>query len=314
MCRRRARVATSSDDDEGDEGEPCEDDEDDEVGSSAGEELEVAKLVQRQLRRLKKFTHVNEREHPIPSHDWDSEIRYARRMRRILKNECRRKLCAVCSISHPRDMVKPYHYEAVPNLSLLLADEEKTEECPRDAKTVYEWDGATYCLQPAACGEEKVSRCGNCHASLGREKVPPDSLVRVDTGSIPRGPSAELTLEPLRMIEERLLGQLHVFRCVVVIKPEGSWKPHDACQRGHRSHIVAVPYVSNREVATVLQSLKTLSDHTQVVFISVSSSKDDVAKLAKKAAVLHVRGPLLLKWAKHLCNVSEDGVVRVCGV
>ena len=94
-----------------------------------------------------------------------------------------------------------------------------------------------------------VALCEECFRSLSNDKVPPGSLVRVDTGRFPTKADIEkvmghqdqpgwdidtFKLEPLTMVEERLLGLQQASRLVTVMRSSGgdaslqqwTWKGH----------------------------------------------------------------------------------------
>lgn len=133
-----------------------------------------------------------------------------------------------------------------------------------------------YCLQPAAIrratpddvvqmtdpgdkereavaeGDFLVQLCKACHSSLMRRRVPPASLVRVDTGPIPwmrEGPDGpEIQLKPLSIFEELLLAPYRCLRYVGIMKPSGD---RSLSQLSFRGHIIAFQNVGADEVAKV---------------------------------------------------------------
>lgn len=120
-----------------------------------------------------------------------------------MTEHCPTTVCAVCSMYCPPHTITSMGIAAIPNLGILLADGPTTDELPRRGLTTYLHEDQVYCLQPSACTSGGTANvCSDCLASLRRGSVPPASLVRVDTGSIPWGPIPELQLAPLTMVEE----------------------------------------------------------------------------------------------------------------
>jgi hypothetical protein len=145
-------------------------------------------------------------------------------------------VCAVCSCYvEPRLLSE--HTLPHPGLELLRADGKRSDTLPRAALTTYIFRGITYCLQPFAISIVHGSRlrgvatmqiCKACSTSLKNGNVPRHSLVRVDTGAIPRAPCADYQLLPLRMFEERLVAPLHVMRMCYVVSSAGAVVGGDA--------------------------------------------------------------------------------------
>ena len=107
----------------------------------------------------------------------------------------------------------------------------------------------------AAGQDPYVSICNECYDALERMKVPPCSLVRVDTGQIPWGSSIpsypfgndeNYMLRPLTMFEERLLGTKQASRLVTVMRPSSG--DSSLKQWQFRGHVFAVQNVSIEDV------------------------------------------------------------------
>ena len=119
---------------------------------------------------------------------WEDHIRNAKDMRASIKRQCEREVCAVCSMIKPvHNMTRFDDIEEIPNIELLDADIEPTEECPRAGLTTFQYcDSIKYCLQPDACHHHadkvEVDVCEDCVRQLDGNRVPTESLVRFDTG------------------------------------------------------------------------------------------------------------------------------------
>lgn len=132
-------------------------------------------------------------------------------------------------------------------------------------------------------------------------------------GAIPYGLTPDVQLQPLTMIEEKLVALNRVHRLCFIMKPATwSWGA-DATTRQlcHRAHVIAFPNASVDKLLTCLPPrLSTLPEMIQVVFLTMVSTDDDVAlaaavrKMAGRSPALRVRGALIVKWAKHLRRVS----------
>ena len=112
------------------------------------------------------------------------------------------------------------------------------------------------------------------------------------------------------MAEERLLGPFRVSRLCYVVKPPSGqnkqpWRTADTFQKQHRAHVVAFPNVSVASVRDeMLRHPDLLAEDIQVVFLTLTSNKADIQALASQTPSIHVRGPVVLAWARHLCQVS----------
>jgi hypothetical protein len=108
-------------------------------------------------------------------------------------------------------------------------------------------------------GDPLVALCGECYDYLDRKKVPPGSLVRVDTGGFPRSSDIErelgrpmgdiepFKLEPLTMVEERLLGLKQASRMVTVMRSSGGDSSLQQWQ--WRGHVIAFQNVDIEELS-----------------------------------------------------------------
>jgi hypothetical protein len=85
--------------------------------------------------------------------------------------------------------VKPVDFGDIPNLGLLSADGPASPEYPREGLTTMEHNGTSYCIQAAACtsrqdGGQDVAVCKSCLNHLQNKRVPPESLVCFDAGTL----------------------------------------------------------------------------------------------------------------------------------
>jgi len=173
----------------------------------------------------------------------------AQKVREFMNAECKTKTCACCSRRRPAASVTDTLWRREKRkLRLLRAEGRSTETMPRLGLTT--WKG--YCLQRGVEGDRAIFRseglwrinlCKSCRQQLKRKKVPKESLVRVDTGSIPSH------LKPLTMIEEMLLGLGRGHRSVSVMYPRGDRSLSQFCYRGH---LIAFPNVGVDKIAECL--------------------------------------------------------------
>jgi hypothetical protein len=112
---------------------------------------------------------------------------------------------------------------------------------------------------PDVGGDPLVCLCEECYTSLSKKKVPPASLVRVDTGGLPRSSDidrvlarpardiAPFKLEPLTLMEERLLGIKQASRLVTIMRSSGG--DSTLHQWRWRGHVIAFQNVDIEEVS-----------------------------------------------------------------
>jgi hypothetical protein len=125
---------------------------------------------------------------------------------------CDRQICAVCNIPKPKVLVQTLPIGDIPNLGVLMADEESL--------TIFKHQDQAYVLQPAGCVLQSpgcgwtANVCKGCYAALKKGKIPVESLRCFDAGSIPQSLDPATQLKPLRMMEEKLLAMYNVCRLV----------------------------------------------------------------------------------------------------
>ena len=191
---------------------------------------------------------------------------------------------------------------------MLLTNGPKGKGMPRDALTTYcsPHDSQDYCLQPAACSGISAQICSMFFAAPQRKSIPKESLVRIDTGGIPRSLDPNMQLAPLTMVEENLVALYRVCRYVFILKPNAStWQSADTCRKALRGHVIAFPNVPIDQVATALPlPLERIPEVMQVIFLTVTTNKQVLKALALRARPLHIRGREVCKWALHLSKVS----------
>jgi hypothetical protein len=263
-------------------------------------------LVQKQLAALIDFCGINTKADCPAAFSFEQHVALGKQFRSSLDDSCNLSLCAVCAI--PQVGVDAVHINDLPNKNVLQADGPSTPEAPRHGLTTCTLQGIVYCMQPDAVKGERVAVCPACLASLKRQHVPKESLVRVDTGLIPRSPDPKLDLAPLRMLEERLVSVIRTLgKMVYLIKPDVAPNLPPQCrQQCSKGHVIAFPNVDPQHMAEVLlMPLNELPDMLQVVFLFTASNLDDLLKMASQCKAICVRGPEVLKWIVHLCQVSN---------
>ena len=137
----------------------------------------------------------------------------------------------------------------LPNVGVLRADGERTAELPRDGITHLEHDGVKYCLSPegitSAPGQPvRLHACLDCWAALAKKKVPPRSLVRVDTGPWPVDDTGPLPSPTY--VERLLLSSVTPSRRVVVLRPTSGGCIGGVRKKELVGHVVVVPATSVR--------------------------------------------------------------------
>ena len=235
------------------------------------------------------------------------DIRDAKAFRQHIFDHMHTAVCACCSRYRMKCLVKSYDYIDVENLDLLKISGPKSDNMPRHARTTY----GPYCLQPAACQainpdafDFTLDLCDECINHLHRGRVPPCSLVYIDTGSIPSSPNPELDLAPLTIIEELLVAFNRVIRYVMVFYPT----PAGLSVRQHcfRGNVIAFP---NAPVSDVIRALPLPLDKIpeiiQVVFVTKCSKPEEIQEALNKAKALKIRGQNVAKWAIHLHKVIQ---------
>ncbi len=134
-------------------------------------------------------------------------------------------------------------------------------------------EGASTAAERDLQGDPQVNLCTECvHYLRDLKKVPPGSLVRVDTGQLPRGSNiprspdgqdADYQLEPLSMFEERLLGIKQASRLVTVMRCSGG--DSTLQQWRWRGHVIAFQNVDIEDVAKCLPlPFDSIPTHMQV--------------------------------------------------
>lgn len=256
------------------------------------------------------FAHVDA---PLPSlpstRTLERDIEDAIAFRQCITDACPTNVCAVCSMYRPPPTISTLQLSLIPNLQLLLANGPKGKGMPRDALTTYisPHDQQLYCLQPTACDGLTARVCSTCLEALQRNTVPKASLVHIDTGSIPTSLNPAMQLAPLTMVEENLVAQYRVCRYVFILKPNTSaWQSADTCRKALRGHVIAFPNVPINQVVSALPlPLDRIPEIMQVIFLTLTTNKDDLKALALKARPLHIRGKEVCKWAIHLSKVPN---------
>jgi hypothetical protein len=218
-------------------------------------------------------------------------------------------LCAVCSCSCPPSVLRKLPYADVPRSELLRADGPKTSECPRDAKTVTALpDGRVYCLQPAAVTDAAVVICSECLSSLQGGKIPPHSLVRVDTGHKPDG------LEWPTLLEQLCIGWLRPHRLTVVCRPQlpnaqpwRDWSGQQPHHVGLVGHVTAHANPQPQQMATMLPlPFEQLSDFVKVILLTPASDLQEAKRRAAHCPALRIRGRVVAGWVRHISAASSS--------
>jgi hypothetical protein len=328
LCRRGRFHGEQPDDSDSSDSEGSQSDEDQDVDESPNpqpaatrtrktmpplDEVATTTLVKKQVTALIVFCGVDMKPLCPAAASFEDNVALAKQFRYSLEKSCTLTLCAVCAIPQPE--VNAVHIDALPNKEILRGDGNSTPEAPRHGITVCTLKEIVYCLHPNAVSDEDVSVCKDCLSFLKRNKVPSQSLVRVDTGPIPRNPDPKLNLAPLRMLEERMVSVIRTLgKMVYIIKPAGAANLPPQCrQQCTKGHVIAFPNVTPQQIAkTLLLTEGELPQILQVVFLFTSSNRDDLEKMASTCKALRVRGPEVLKWALHLSQVRGDTRAYLC--
>ncbi len=221
------------------------------------------------------------------------DLATAQHFRACMDRDIPVQLCAVCARKCRRCDVHVLRFaDQFVGLGRLRADGPKTPAAPRQALTTFLWQDVRYCLLPAACDAVKGTAhvCTECTTELGHGKLPPASLVRIDTGPPPA--VAGVQLPQLTHIEGKLLSTWRAFRFTVVCRANAS--------EALRSNVVAFPSAPPDALLAVLCPPERIAECIQVVFIAATSSRAQIRALAAKTPALHVRGKVLVQWARHL--------------
>ena len=161
-------------------------------------------VAQKQEAKLLDFLRLGKNCTLPPEPTTSIQVSHAQKFRELMDKRCTESVCAVCSMYKASVEVQDIEESQVPSLELLRAGNEALTTCVVN--------DVCYVLQPAAVNGSVVSVCDERKKSLRKKKVPIESLMSFDTGSIPRGPSLEEQLVPLTMVEENLLARYQVNR------------------------------------------------------------------------------------------------------
>ena len=181
-------------------------------------------------------------------------------------------LCAVCSCSVGRCDV---HTEQLPlgelpHLELLAADGvPATPQLPRHGITSLFHEGRWYCLDAdgatAHDGPQPthVRVCKGCHTALSGNRVPPNSLVRVDTGPWPE--DGQGRLPEVTVVEELLLSSVTPLRRIMIMRPASGRCDPLSCKKQLTGHVVVVPGPPVEQLAALLpRSFEDLAEFMTV--------------------------------------------------
>jgi hypothetical protein len=174
-------------------------------------------------------------------------------------------VCAVCAcrVSAADTEDDELLLSTLPHLELLSADRTAhppTPELPRDALTTLEWpvgSGERHCLSTAGCtgaaadGEPLLRVCSTCHTKLRNGRVPPRSLVAVDTGQWPSddvGPLPRPT-----QVEEALIAPVTVHGRVMIMRAAtATSRGAFTAKKTLVGHVVILPGPPTGELAALL--------------------------------------------------------------
>ena len=182
------------------------------------------------------------------------------------------------------------------------------------------------CTQRPALEHVVVNLCGECLSSLSGTSAssPPKSLVRVDRG--PQPPD----LEPLVHLEVLFVAQGRLPNQLVIIKPKEEQRPKPDSHRhkGLKCHRVAFGAPGPAAVLRAVPlAVEEVAEILQVVVTGPVLDAEHARNIAKKAKVLELRGPLIVRHClKHVTIAKKlgldlpfsrggaDGVLGVQGV
>ena len=158
----------------------------------------------------------------------------------------------------------------LPNLRLLAAEGiAPTPELPRHGLTHILYQGKRFCLDPAGAtarsegGVTHVRVCTHCHGALTHGRVPPGSLVRVDTG--PWATDRDSPLPEVTVVEELMLSSVTPLRRVLIMRPASGRADPSTCKKQLTGHVVVVPGPPVEELAVMLpRDFADVAEHLTV--------------------------------------------------
>lgn len=228
--------------------------------------------VEEQLQKLLRFCHFDPKrpliQPPEKPRSLAKDVHDASLFRKYMDDHMKIGICGCCSRRRDLTLMLPeaVGISSLANLHLLTTTPQPTDKemfLARDGLTKSSVGGEDYCLQPSAIqyhedGLDTMTMCQECYESLEHKcMVPPASLVRVDTGSIPSH------LKPLSMFEEKLLGLNVAHRYVYVMKASG--KDSTLKQWKFRGHVIAFPNVDASSVRKIFPiPMDEIPEHVQV--------------------------------------------------
>jgi hypothetical protein len=260
---------------------------------------------------------------PTRTFEFKDHLTAASKMRQLMDENNKEHCCCVCSRRRRnKEFVKsegmPPRLDHIPNLELLLADVPKTPQLPRDAKTTFDLEGKTFCLQKFGIhvpeegigGPVTANVCQECFNELRLGRVPKASLVSIDTGSyldIPRQLTGGHELKPLSHIEENILAINRSFRAIYMMRAFKGSNQEGAGQWNMRGHVIAFPNNDINEVVRCFpMSFKEIPEQMQAIFINVLTENQDIPALIKKSPAFRIDGVNLARWARYLAFVYKD--------
>ena len=271
------------------------------------------------IERLPEFLNCCDEEHIIPppfERTRQQEVDDAIEWRKFVNDRLKDKVCACCSLIKGRDEVTTMPMSQFPHLELLRTDLPSTKEMPRHGKTFYEYQGVKYCLQgysncdefethPVRMEEEElvVDLCSECLRSLKANKVPPNSLVIMDIGPVPRCPETrEMILPPLFMFEAILLAEIRISRLAFICHPVKEYPMPKDDPKGNRGcwrfkgHVIAHTNPSIQELRQCFpMHPDEIPEFMQAVFITQTVAKQNISALMKSCQFLRCRPKVLIK-------------------
>jgi hypothetical protein len=215
-------------------------------------------------------------QHAPAAMDKTEELLTAWRYREYLEDHKPVHVCAVCAcrVGAADVWEEAVPIQKLPGLELLSSDRVRhppTKQHPRDALTTVEWpagSGRGYCLSPAGVtsarpdGDPTLRVCERCHKKLKNGRVPPRSLVCIDTGPWPCDDVGPLPL--MTQVEEALVAPVTVHSRVYIMRAAQDGTPF-TLKKTLVGHVVVFPGPATSDLATLLpRSFATLTDKFMV--------------------------------------------------
>lgn len=223
-------------------------------------------------------------------------------------------VCAVCNRERTRTEMysdAPVAWTSISHTELLRCDGPRNKQCPRDALTRATIAGVDFCVQPdfvhvAEDGTMAMDACTECVNALNANTIPPASLVRVDTGTIPSH------LPPLSLLESYIIAPSRPYRLLYLSRPHSQrvrcdrigehCDDADTAIVDMRSHVIAYKNTAAADIAQLLTPLplSALAERISVCILAPGTTEEEARTYVTHTSALVINGPAIITWGQPL--------------